>query len=149
MPRLPTTHGSAPFQSCVHRERPGLPLLSLRRGLPRTKGKAERFIQAALREWAYAHTYQNSSQCSQQLSCWLHLYNWHRPHAGLGFTAPICRSNLNRNNLLCLHTFEFPPLCCAEMRRYSGCSMDWLPPPAFNKVRCVRRYGASAPAPHV
>jgi transposase InsO family protein len=71
---------------------------------PRTNGKAERFIQTALREWAYAHTYQNSQQRSQQLPIWLHTYNWHRPHASLKHQPPISRSGLDRNNLLSLHT---------------------------------------------
>ena len=39
---------------------------------PRTNGKAERFIQTALREWADAYTYQDSTECSQQLRRWLH-----------------------------------------------------------------------------
>ncbi len=30
----------------------------------RTNGKAKRFIQIALREWAYACSYQNSNECS-------------------------------------------------------------------------------------
>jgi transposase len=47
---------------------------------PRTNGKAERFIQTALREWAYARAYQNSDQRSAELPHWLHRYNWHRPH---------------------------------------------------------------------
>jgi transposase InsO family protein len=38
----------------------------------RTNGKAERFIQTALREWAYARTYQNSNERSQELRSWLH-----------------------------------------------------------------------------
>jgi len=71
---------------------------------PRTNGKAERFIQTALREWAYARTYQNSNQRSQELRSWLHQYNWHRPHASLGLSPPISRSALDRNNLLTLHT---------------------------------------------
>jgi len=70
---------------------------------PRTNGKAERFIQTALREWAYARTYQNSNQRSQELRSWLHQYNWHRPHASLGLSPPISRSALDRNNLLTLH----------------------------------------------
>src|SRR4029077_50041 len=44
---------------------------------PRTNGKAERFIQTALREWAYARAYQNSRQRSAELLNWLHRYNWH------------------------------------------------------------------------
>jgi transposase InsO family protein len=70
---------------------------------PRTNGKAERFIQTALREWAYARSYQNSNQRSQELCSWLHQYNWHRPHGSLGLSPPISRSALDRNNLLRLH----------------------------------------------
>ena len=71
---------------------------------PRTNGKAERFIQTALREWAYGRTYQNSIERSQQLLPWLHQYNWHRPHGSLGSSPPISRSALDRNNLLRLHS---------------------------------------------
>jgi transposase InsO family protein len=70
---------------------------------PRTNGKAERFIQTLLREWAYARTYQNSTERSQELRPWLHQYNWHRPHGSLGASPPISRSALDRNNLLTLH----------------------------------------------
>ena len=70
---------------------------------PRTNGKAERFIQTALHEWAYARTYQNSDQRSQQLRPWLHQYNWHRPHASLNQNTPISRAGLDQNNLLTLH----------------------------------------------
>ena len=71
---------------------------------PRTNGKAERFIQTALREWAYARTYQNSAEREQHLAPWIHQYNWHRPHASLGLSPPIGRAGLDRNNLLSLHT---------------------------------------------
>jgi transposase InsO family protein len=71
---------------------------------PRTNGKAERFIQTALREWAYARSYQNSDQRSQELSSWLHQYNWHRPHASLNRLPPIRRAGCDDNNLLRLHT---------------------------------------------
>jgi transposase InsO family protein len=71
---------------------------------PRTNGKAERFIQTALREWAYARSYQNSDERSQQLRPWLHQYNWHRPHASLGSLPPVSRSALDPNNLLSLHS---------------------------------------------
>ncbi len=70
---------------------------------PRTNGKAERFIQTALREWAYARTYQNSQQRADQLPAWLHHYNWHRPHASLNHASPITGSGLDRNNLLRHH----------------------------------------------
>ena len=71
---------------------------------PRTNGKAERFIQTALREWAYARTYQNSNERSQELGPWLHQYNWHRPPGSLAASPPITRSALDRNNLLRLHS---------------------------------------------
>lgn len=70
---------------------------------PQTNGKAERFIQSALREWAYARSYQNSTEREQQLELWLHDYNFHRPHASLNLNTPASRAGLNRNNLLNLH----------------------------------------------
>lgn len=69
---------------------------------PRTNGKAERFIQTALREWAYAHSYETSKQRGRYLSTWLHRYNWHRPHASLGYLPPVSRLPIV-NNLLGLH----------------------------------------------
>jgi len=70
---------------------------------PRTNGKAERFIQTALREWAYARSYQSSTEREEQLEYWLHDYNFHRPHASLNLNTPASRAGLNRNNLLSLH----------------------------------------------
>ena len=70
---------------------------------PRTNGKAERFIQTALREWAYGRTYQNSAERTGELELWLHDYNFHRPHSSLGLKAPASRAGLNRKNLLMLH----------------------------------------------
>jgi transposase InsO family protein len=71
---------------------------------PQTNGKAERFIQSALREWAYAHSYSNSMEREQQLDLWLHDYNFHRPHASINLNTPASRAGLNRNNLLTLHS---------------------------------------------
>lgn len=71
---------------------------------PRTNGKAERFIQSSLREWAYARAYGNSNQRCNALPQWLHGYNWHRPHTSLAGQPPVHRLDLNRNNLLRLHT---------------------------------------------
>lgn len=70
---------------------------------PQTNGKAERFIQSALREWAYGHTYQHSNERTQALNCWNHHYNWHRPHHGIGLQPPMSRLPA-ANNLLTLHT---------------------------------------------
>jgi transposase InsO family protein len=71
---------------------------------PRTNGKAERFIQTALREWAYARAYRTSDQRALHLLPWLHQYNWHRPHASLDYQPPISRAGLSVNNLLTNHT---------------------------------------------
>ena len=70
---------------------------------PQTNGKAERFIQSALREWAYGFVYQNSAQRTDQLDAWIHHYNWHRPHQGIGGSAPMTRLKTSCNNLLTLH----------------------------------------------
>jgi transposase InsO family protein len=71
---------------------------------PRTNGKAERFIQTSLREWAYGRAYLNSRQRAQQLPFFMHRYNWHRPHASIGLVPPITRLGLNKDNLLRLHS---------------------------------------------
>ncbi len=71
---------------------------------PKTNGKAERFIQSALREWAYGFIYRTSYERAHMLNHWLHHYNWHRPHSGIGGAPPISRLSWNMNNLLRLHT---------------------------------------------
>lgn len=67
---------------------------------PWTNGKAERFIQSALREWAYGFTYQRSAERTQALQRWNHHYNWHRPHQGIVGAVPMSRLSSNGNNLL-------------------------------------------------
>ncbi len=71
---------------------------------PQTNGKAERFIQTALREWAYARAYETSDQRAKDLPIWLHHYNWHRPHGSLEAKPPISRLALPKDNLLRFHT---------------------------------------------
>ncbi len=70
---------------------------------PKTNGKAERFIQTALREWAYAQAYTTSDQRAAELPVWLHRYNWHRPHGGINLNTPISRLGLDQDNLLRFH----------------------------------------------
>jgi transposase InsO family protein len=60
---------------------------------PRTNGKAERFIQTALREWAYRRPYSRSSQRKRALPRWIHYYNHHRQHSALGGKPPASRVN--------------------------------------------------------
>jgi transposase InsO family protein len=71
---------------------------------PKTNGKAERFIQTSLREWAYARAYNTSHERTAELPRWLHRYNWHRPHGSLKSKPPISRLGLTNDNLLRLHT---------------------------------------------
>lgn len=70
---------------------------------PKTNGKAERLVQTALREWAYARAYQHSDQRAAELPYWVHRYNWHRPHGSLKGKTPISRLGLTQDNLLRLH----------------------------------------------
>ena len=75
---------------------------------PRTNGEAERVIQTALREWAYARSCQNSDERLGQLEPWLQDYNFDRPHSSLKLNTPPSRAGLNRNNLLSLHIWRRP-----------------------------------------
>ena len=59
---------------------------------PQTNGKAERFIQTALREWAYATHWQDSDQRNRSLPPWTDYYNRERPHGSLNYQPPISRS---------------------------------------------------------
>lgn len=85
-------------------KRLGLRHIRTRPYTPKTNGKAERFIQTALREWAYARAYDTSRQRAAELPVWMHRYNWHRPHASIGSLPPISRLGLPGNNLLRLHS---------------------------------------------
>jgi transposase InsO family protein len=71
---------------------------------PKTNGKAERFIQTSLREWAYRCAYDTSDERTAELPRWLHRYNWHRPHGSIGAKPPISRLGLTGDNLLRLHS---------------------------------------------
>jgi transposase InsO family protein len=70
---------------------------------PKTNGKAERFVQTSLREWAYARAYETSEDRAAELPFWLHRYNWHRPHGSIGAKPPISRIRLTSDNVLRLH----------------------------------------------
>jgi transposase InsO family protein len=55
---------------------------------PKTNGKAERFIQTLMREWAYAIPFRSSDARARDLPRWLAWYNQHRPHVSLGRRSP-------------------------------------------------------------
>jgi transposase InsO family protein len=72
---------------------------------PRTNGKAERFIQTLLREWAYAAPYSGSKARARALPRWLGYYNRRRPHSSLDDVPPLARIRSGPvNNVLRNHT---------------------------------------------
>lgn len=68
---------------------------------PQTNGKAERFIQTCLREWAYGRVWNNSAERTAWLPSFLTYYNARRPHSALGHQPPASR--IYGNNLLQLN----------------------------------------------
>jgi transposase InsO family protein len=58
---------------------------------PQTNGKVERFNRTIAAEWAYAKTYLSDQERSATYAAWLHFYNHHRPHTGIGGLAPADR----------------------------------------------------------
>jgi transposase InsO family protein len=103
--RVMTDNGSCYRSKVFGRacKRLGLKHIRTRPYTPKTNGKAERFIQTSLREWAYARAYDTSLERAAELPRWLHRYNWHRPHGSIGSKPPISRLSLDGNNLLRLH----------------------------------------------
>jgi transposase InsO family protein len=104
--RVMTDNGSCYISGAFRKacKRLGLKHIRTKAYTPKTNGKAERFIQTALREWAYALAYPTSDHRADQLPVWLHRYNWHRPHGSLLSNVPISRLGLTENNLLRLHS---------------------------------------------
>ena len=91
--RIMSDNGSAyvshRFRRCC--QRLGTRHLRTRAYRPQTNGKAERFIQTLLREWAYATPYSSSWRRTRALRPWLRYYNGQRPHASLGYQPPAFR----------------------------------------------------------
>jgi transposase InsO family protein len=71
----------------------GLRHIRTRPYTPRTNGKAERFIQTSLREWAYATAYSSSAERSKAMAPWIDAYNHIRPHSALAGKPPVSRLN--------------------------------------------------------
>ena len=96
---LPSTRHDRQWQLLPLHLRPRLQAartrhIRIRPYTPQTNGKAERFIQTTLREWAYATAFEHSEQRYAALPAWLHRYNWHRPHVSLARKPPISRLGL-------------------------------------------------------
>lgn len=65
---------------------------------PQTNGKVERFNRTLVQEWAYAEVYESDEARTGTYAAWLHQYNHHRPHTGIGGLTPSDRvHNLTRN----------------------------------------------------
>ncbi|MEP6479923.1 MAG: IS481 family transposase [Rhodoglobus sp.] len=65
---------------------------------PQTNGKVERFNRTLAQEWAYAATYLSDEERAATYPAWLHNYNHHRPHTGIGGQRPSDRvHNLTGN----------------------------------------------------
>ncbi len=62
---------------------------------PQTNGKAERFIQTLLGEWAYVRPYRSNAARMAALPRWVAFYNQGRPHPALrGLTPQAAVNNL-------------------------------------------------------
>ncbi len=127
---------------------------------PQTNGKAERFIQSALREWAYAHTYQNSQHRADAMKSWLH-HNWlastpprHRARCTHlqtqpGRIQPIDSSHLAsmpawRRTSRCLRLAVLvSPLCASMCRKCLRVFQGRM----GGRRRAAARHGRRAPAP--
>ena len=60
---------------------------------PKTNGKAERFIQTLLREWAYGPAHPSSAARNADLPRWLDWFNKTRPHSALNGIPPLSKVN--------------------------------------------------------
>ena len=58
---------------------------------PQTNGKVERFNRTLAAEWAYAKPYASEAERAAAYETWLHHYNHHRPHSGIGGLVPSAR----------------------------------------------------------
>ena len=90
-----TDNGSA-YRSHAFRSRLaqlGIRHIRTRPYTPKTNGKAERFIQTSLREWAYARPYHSSAERDQAMQSWIADYNHTRPHSALGGKPPLEKLN--------------------------------------------------------
>jgi transposase InsO family protein len=76
--------------------RRGLRHVRTRPYTPKTNGKAERFIQTLLREWAYAKPYASSGRRNAALPHFVDRYNRRRPHASLAGRSPFEALQLKR-----------------------------------------------------
>ena len=93
--RIMSDNGSA-YKSHAFRallDAAGLRHIRTRPYTPRTNGKAERFIQTSLREWASAVAYRSSAERTAAMPAWIDTNNLKRPHSALKGIPPFLRLN--------------------------------------------------------
>ena len=102
--RLLTDNGSAYRSRLFNKtcQALGIKHIYTRPYTPQTNGKAERFIQTCLREWAYGRLWNHSSERTAWLPAFLDYYNHRRAHSALGYRPPASR--LGGNNLLTINS---------------------------------------------
>ena len=81
---------------------------------PRTNGKAERFIQTSLKQWAYKRAYDSSAEREEFLQPWIDEYNYRRPHSALNRKPPITR----------LENWEQRP--CQQQSNFVNSLVSWI-----------------------
>lgn len=89
--RVITDNGSCYRSGLWHRAcaETGTTVKKTRPRRPQTNGKVERFHRTLLEEWAYVRPWTSESQRARGYERFIHFYNHHRPHGGLGWATPI------------------------------------------------------------
>ena len=93
--RMLTDNGSS-YRSHAYRDtlaRHGIRHKRTRPYRPQTNGKAERFIQTLINEWAYARPYRSNGERLQALRRFVDFYNHGRPHTAIGGLVPHAAVN--------------------------------------------------------
>ena len=93
---------------------------------PRTNGKAERFIQTLLREWAYAFVYPSSAHRTEELQPWMYHYNFHRPHSAVAHKPPITRLGFEGNNVVRNYSYRGLAKNTAQLHTLFALSNLWM-----------------------
>ena len=100
---------------------------------PQTNGKAERFIQTCLREWAYGRVWENSAERTAWLPAFLRYYNTRRPHSALSCATTTPAAHIQHWAIsLLLPDFVGTTYCNSTLLAgtgacpYGGCSIFWL-----------------------
>ena len=107
---------------------------------PRTNGKAGRFIQTLLRDWACACRYPASEHRARELAPWMHHDNFHRLHSAAAHKPPATRLGFDGNNVLRNDSYRAAAVSftytCVSAR--ASCSGRWMRAKPREPKRCGR-----------